>query len=141
MQQENLPRTFYRVLRLHQMVASHVESAVQPAGLTAHQYTVLSLIRRYAPVSSAEVARKLLVSAQSAGESIKTLEARRLLIRSAIPDNRRTHALSLTPEGAKTLSLADSLILNAEDKFFMHLSIKERELFEQLIQRLRHQES
>jgi DNA-binding MarR family transcriptional regulator len=137
MPEKNLPSTFYRVLRLHQLVGSVIETALQPAGLSANQYTVLSLIRIHAPVSSAEIARKLSVTAQSAGESIKALEARELVVRTLVPENRRTHALDVTTQGRRALTRADKLVLAAEDRFFADLSTQERTAFEDTIQRLR----
>jgi len=138
MPDEHLPSTFYRVLRLHQKVAQRIEVALQPSGLTAHQYTVLSLIRRLSPVSSAEIARKLQITAQSVGETIKTLEAKELITRALVPENRRTHALRVTLEGKRALTRADKLVFAAEDAFFAHLPAGERQAFEATVRRLRH---
>jgi DNA-binding MarR family transcriptional regulator len=137
MPEKDLPHAFYRVLRLHQLVGARIESALESVAMTAHQYTVLSLIRRHAPVSSAEIARKLGITAQSAGESIKSLEVRDLVVRKLLPEDRRSHALGVTPQGRRALTRADKLVLAAEDDFFAHLSTAERSAFEDTIQRLR----
>lgn len=137
MPDRDLPSAFFRVMRLHQLVAASVEAALQPEGFTAHQYTVLSLIRRFAPVSSAEIARKLRVTAQSAGESIKTLEERRLVTRSPLSEDRRSHALSVSTQGRRALARADKLIVEAEKRFFGSLSAAERAAFDKTIHRLR----
>jgi DNA-binding MarR family transcriptional regulator len=134
---QNLPHAFFRVLRLHQRVSACIETALESVAMTAHQYTVLSLIRTHAPVSSAEIARKLGITAQSAGESIKSLEVRDLVVRKLLPEDRRSHALGVTPQGRRALSRADKLVLAAEDRFFADLSAAERAAFEETIQRLR----
>jgi len=141
MSDNNLPTAFYRMLRLHQRVVLSMEAALQPSGLTMHQYTVLSMIRRFAPVSSAEIARKLLISAQSAGETIKSLEARELIARTVLPENRRTHALGTTAEGKRALARADKLVFAAEEAFFANLSPGELQAFERTIRRLRNPEA
>lgn len=141
MPDRELPSAFFRVMRLHQLVSERVEMALQPEGFTAHQYTVLSLIRRFAPVSSAEIARKLRVTAQSAGESIKTLEERQLVARTPLSEDRRSHALNVTTQGRRALARADKLILEAETLFFGTLSAAERAAFDKTIQRLRFPDS
>jgi len=138
MPDQDLPHAFYRVLRLYQLVGASLEAALESVAMTAHQYTVLSLIRMHSPVSSAEIARKLGITAQSAGETIKSLEARELVKRTLLPENRRTHALGLTPQGRRALTRADKLVLAAEVRFFARLSDAERKAFDGAIQRLRH---
>lgn len=131
------PRTFYQVLRLHQLIAAHLDVALAPAGFTASQYTVLSLVRNHGPVSSADLARRLGISAQSVGETVKALEARLLVSRRTVPGNRRTHALTLTPQGKRALGRADGLVLAAENAFFSKVSTAERAALEDTIRRLR----
>jgi DNA-binding MarR family transcriptional regulator len=138
MPHQDLPRVFYRVLRLHQAVSTRIEAALASVKLTANQYTVLSLIRRHAPVSSAEIARMLGITAQSAGECIKALEARDLVARNPLPENRRAHALSVTSAGGRALARSDKLVLAAEADFVAHLTPAERVAFEETIQRLRY---
>jgi len=55
-----------------------------------------------------------------------------------VPENRRTHALDVTTQGRRALTRADKLVLAAEDRFFAYLSVQERAVFEDTIQRLRH---
>lgn len=112
------PRAFYQILRLHQLVATCMDDCLLPVQLTAHQYTVLSLVRRYAPTTSAELARQLQVSAQSMGESLKPLDARGLISRGSSNKNKRVVTLQLTLDGKKTLQMTDKLISAAETAFF-----------------------
>jgi DNA-binding MarR family transcriptional regulator len=134
---ENSPRTFYRILRLKHVVAVFMEEALEPASLTANQYTVMSMVRRLAPVTSAELARRLQISAQSMGESLKGLEARGLVSRSLSPANRRLILFVLTPEGKKIMAKADKLVARAEDLFFSCLSEDALKSFKESLSTLR----
>ncbi|MCC2677192.1 MAG: transcriptional regulator [Ramlibacter sp.] len=134
---ESSPRTFYRILRLKHAVAVVMEEALAPAGLTANQYTVLSMVRRMAPVTSAELARKLQISAQSMGESLKALEARALVSRSTSPANKRMVLFVLSPEGKKITLKADKLVAKAEERFLSCLAPEALRSFEESLGTLR----
>jgi DNA-binding MarR family transcriptional regulator len=99
---------------------------------------MLSLVRRLGPTTSAQLARWLRVSAQSAGEMLKALESRGLVQRGTSDANRRIVLLSLTPAGRRVAQLADGLVADAEEQFFSTLRPRERSGFDQTIQRLRH---
>ena len=133
----NSPRAFYQVLRLHQLVSSCLDEALTPASLTGAQYTMLSLVRRRGPTTSAQLARWLRVSAQSAGEMLKYLELRQLVQRSESDTNRRIVLMSLTASGRRLAERADALVSAAETQFFAVLSDRERAGFDSMVQRLR----
>jgi DNA-binding MarR family transcriptional regulator len=116
------PRAFFQVLKLHQLVHSTLEVALAPQGLTPPQYTALSLIRHHQPVSPAELSRKLGITTQSTGETVKALETRGLITRAPIPNNKRSIALLLTEAGRQALSAADRVVADAEQRFFSRLS-------------------
>lgn len=136
---DSSPRIFYRILRLKQIVAVSMEEALKPVGLTANQYTVLTLVRRFAPVTSAELARKLQISAQSMGESLKSLESRGLVSRSVSPANQRQVLFVLTPEGKKLTLKADKLVAREEDRFIASLAPGAAAALEQALATLRNQ--
>jgi DNA-binding MarR family transcriptional regulator len=138
---EPSPRIFYRILRLKQIVAVSMEEALKPAGLTANQYTVLTLVRRFAPVTSAELARKLQISAQSMGESLKSLESRGLVSRSVSPANRRQVLFVLTAEGKKLTLKADKLVAREEERFMSSLTPGAAAALEQALATLRSQQA
>lgn len=131
------PRAFYQVLRLHQLVSGRLDETLLDESLTAAQYTMLSLVRRLSPTTSAQLARWLRVSAQSAGEMLKLLEARGFVQRAASEENRRIVLLSLTPSGRRVVQRADELVAAAEEHFFSALSPRERAVFDRMVQRLR----
>ena len=132
------PRAFYQVLRLHQLVSACLDESLAAESLTGGQYTMLSLVRRLGPTTSAQLARWLRVSAQSAGEMLKSLEARGLIQRGESDTNKRIVLLSLTPSGKRVVQRADQLVAAAEERFFAVLSERERSGFDRTVQRLRH---
>ncbi len=132
------PRAFYQVLRLHQLVSACLDESLEGASLTAAQYTMLSLVRRLGPTTSAQLARWLRVSAQSAGEMLKSLEARGWIQRGESATNKRIVLLSMTASGKRVIQRADLLVSAAEERFFAVLSQRERTGFDRTVQRLRH---
>lgn len=132
------PRAFYQVLRLHQLVSACLDQSLENETLTAAQYTMLSLVRRLGPTTSAQLARWLRVSAQSAGEMLKSLEARGWIQRGESATNKRIVLLSMTPSGKRVVQRADQLVADAEQRFFAVLTERERASFDRTVQRLRH---
>lgn len=131
------PRTFYQVLRLYYHISERLEMCLQPEGLTAGQYTALSLLRRYEPTSSAELARRLQITAQSMGEFVRALETKGMVERETAPDNRRIVLLRLTGTGRQALQRCDRLVNKAESHFLSCLNANEAEAFQDAIGRLR----
>jgi DNA-binding MarR family transcriptional regulator len=118
-----------------------MDECLLPVQLTAHQYTVLSLVRRFAPTTSAELARRLQVSAQSMGESLRALEGRGFILRGNSEQNRRVVTLQLTPPGKRTLQKADRLVTTAESVFFKCLKPSAHDAMGNAIQTLRESHS
>lgn len=135
--QDASPRAFFQVLKLHQLVYASLEKALAQQELTPPQYTSLSLIRYHEPITPAELSRKLGITAQSALETVKYLEARGLISRAAIPNNKRSISLYLTDEGRLALVLADRLVLAAERAFFSKLKPKDFQHLQDSIRILR----
>lgn len=91
-------------------------------GITAGQYMVLNLIAHHEPVSSADLARSTLMTAQSMGEFIRTLETKGLVERKSTNLNKRIILISSTAAGRKLLIQCESKIDEAERDFFDCLS-------------------
>ncbi len=134
---DDTPRTFYQVLRLYQLVTDRLAAVLAPAGLTPSQFTVLSMVRDMAPVTSASLARRIGVTAQSAGETVKALTERGLLNRHTAPEHRRLVMLTLSPAGKRTLTRANAIVAAAERELFSCLEPAVFRAFEQSIQRVR----
>ena len=85
--------------RVELAVRSRLEEIVKPAGLTAIQYTALTVLERHDDMSSAQLARHSFVTAQSMADMITTLQGRRLIERHRDRADRRRLVVSLTAEG------------------------------------------
>lgn len=130
-------RDFYQVMRLHGEVTEQLERCLQGEGLTSGQYTVLSLLAMMEPTTSADLARKLNITAQSMGKFVLALEAKDMVGRELNPDHGRRIDIRRTALGCAVLARCDRLVDQAEQAFFAPLSPDERQLLHDLMQRLR----
>jgi DNA-binding MarR family transcriptional regulator len=84
-------------------VRSQIDEIVRPVGLTAAQYTALTVLERHADMSSAQLARYSFVTAQSMADMITALEGRKLIERHRDKADRRRLVVALTDEGRAML--------------------------------------
>jgi DNA-binding MarR family transcriptional regulator len=93
------PLLLYLMKRVELAVRARLDEIVRPAGLTAAQYTALTVLERHDDMSSAQLARHSFVTAQSMADMITTLQGRRLIERHRDRADRRRLVVSLTAEG------------------------------------------
>ena len=96
---EPAPLLLYLMKRVELAVRARLDEIVRPAGLTAAQYTALTVLERHDDMSSAQLARHSFVTAQSMADMITTLQGRRLIERHRDRADRRRLVVSLTAEG------------------------------------------
>lgn len=97
------PMLLYLVKQVELAIRSHLDDLVRPAGLTALQYTALTVLERHADLSSAQLARHSFVTAQSMADMITALEARGLIERHRDRTDRRRLVVALTGAGEDLL--------------------------------------
>jgi DNA-binding MarR family transcriptional regulator len=97
------PMLLYLVKQVELAVRSHLDDLLRPAGLTALQYTALTVLERRPDLSSAQLARNSFVTAQSMADMITALEGRGLIERHRDRADRRRLAVALTAGGRKLL--------------------------------------
>lgn len=93
----------YLVKQVELAIRARLDDIVRPAGLTALQYTALTVLERNGDMSSAQLARHSFVTAQSMGDLVGALEARGLIERQRDPADRRKLAVRLTVSGRELL--------------------------------------
>lgn len=103
-------RTIYLLSRLNHAIRQRVDEVLREHGLTAAQYTVLSLLRGRERLSLAEIARRFSVKPQSMNPVIFALEDKSLITRAEDPVNRRILRVSLTASGRRLLEACDDRI-------------------------------
>lgn len=130
-------RTMY-LLRQAQLAAqTRLEDTLRDPGLTPTQYTVLSLSgAAREPTSSAELARRAGVSAQSMNEMIAVLEAKGLIRRHEAPENRRILRIRPTPRGTALLERCERLVDQAEADLLAPLAPEQVEALRALLRQM-----
>ena len=93
----------YLVKQVELAVRSHLDDLLRPAGLTALQYTALTVLERHPDLSSAQLARNSFVTAQSMADMITTLEGHGLIERHRDRTDRRRLVVALTIGGRELL--------------------------------------
>jgi DNA-binding MarR family transcriptional regulator len=97
------PLLIYMVKQVELAVRARLDEIVRPAGLTAAQYTALSVLERHTDMSSAQLARSSFVTAQSMADMITALEDRKLIERHRDWTDRRRLVVALTDAGRALL--------------------------------------
>jgi DNA-binding MarR family transcriptional regulator len=97
------PSLLYLMKQLELAVRSELDDIVRPAGLTALQYTALTVLERHPGIAAAQLARHSFVTAQSMADMVGALLASGLVERHRDPADRRRLVLALTTEGRNVL--------------------------------------
>lgn len=97
------PMLLYIIKQVELAVRSRLDDMLRPAGLTALQYTALTVLERHRDLSSAQLARNSFVTAQSMADMISALEARGLIERHRDRADRRRLVVALTTAGQDLL--------------------------------------
>ncbi|MET9319267.1 MarR family transcriptional regulator [Streptomyces sp. NPDC003038] len=98
------PSLLYLVKRTELVVRARLDELLKPAGITALQYTALTVLERHEGVSAAQLARDSFVTAQSMADMVRTLENRGLIRRDPNPRNRREKVILLADAGRRLLA-------------------------------------
>lgn len=98
---EDVLRTWFRFLRLHQRITSRATQEYRRLGLSIPQFDLLSSLSEREGVSQQEIAERLYVTKGNVSGLIDRLEAQGYVERRALPNDRRSYALHLTDEGRR----------------------------------------
>ncbi|MEC4020392.1 MarR family winged helix-turn-helix transcriptional regulator [Streptomyces sp. H27-D2] len=129
-------RTGYLAWQLSQAMAPRLEKALRPLDLTLAQQNALLHVSLAPGVSSAEVARRSGVTAQSMGAAVNALIDRGLLERSHHPGNRRVLWLRVTDEGLRLAERAQAAMEEVEARAVRIFSAEEQATAQALLHRL-----
>jgi len=128
------PGMSYAIARLHQRVFTSITERVAPYGLTALQFTTLSVLSRHgAPLSTSQLARRAFMTPQSMSEVIHALERKGLIKRNPDPNHRRTLPATLTAKGRRVLTACDASVGEFEDAMLDGFSEADRATFRDMI--------
>jgi DNA-binding MarR family transcriptional regulator len=128
------PRISYAIARLHQLIFASISEMAAQHGLTALQFTTLSVLQRHgAPLSSSQLARRSFMTAQSMHEVIHRLEQDGLIERNPHPDHGRKLPASLTAKGRRVLAACEAAVVDFETKMLNGLSKPDRATFLRIV--------
>ena len=110
-----------------------LDAALQEYGVSAHEYTALSVLARREGLSSAQLARRTLVSAQAMNQLVIALEKRGLIVRKADPEHNKIQRASLTSAGRKLVATCDRATVPVEALLLSGLSGVETSMFREAL--------
>ena len=118
---ETVPRVSYVVARLDRALRREIDARVRPHGLTATQYTALSVLASRAGLSNAQLARRSYITPQSMSQLTGALERQKLIERIPDPDHRRILRAQLTRKGKRVLAECDAAVDEMERRMLRDL--------------------
>jgi len=117
------PMLLYLVKQVELVVRSRLDSLLRPDGLTALQYTALTVLERHSDLSTAQLARNSFVTNQSMADMITTLEGRGLIERHRDQADRRRLVVALTPAGRDLLDRYRTPVADLEKQMLTGLPV------------------
>lgn len=97
------PTLLYAVKQVELAVRAHMDTVLKPYSVTTIQYTALTVLQHRNDLTSAALARRSFVTAQTMGDIVTALERRGLIVRSPDPAHAKRLTISLTQEGKDLL--------------------------------------
>jgi DNA-binding MarR family transcriptional regulator len=116
------PMLLYLVKQVELAIRSRLDDIFRPVGLTALQYTALTVLERHEDMSAAQLARHSFVTAQSMADMIAALEARGHIERHRDRADRRRLVVALTADGRALLDRYRDTVADLEGRMLAGLS-------------------
>jgi DNA-binding MarR family transcriptional regulator len=116
----------YLLVQAHHAFANAMDVALRLSGLSRAQFGTLSVVVRQPGLSSADLARAVMVTPQAVNLLVTGLERDGLIERRPRPDHGRILEIHPTREGIRRLDRAYPVVIELEDRIAATLS--EREL-------------
>ncbi|WP_328875700.1 MarR family transcriptional regulator [Streptomyces sp. NBC_00287] len=132
------PSLLYMVKQVELVVRSHLDELVRASGITALQYTALTVLQRHDGLSAAQLARDSFVTAQSIADLVRSLETRGLVRRERNPQSRRELLILLTEEGRELLARHEEPVRELEERMVRDLTAHQAEQFRQALSKAWH---
>ena len=93
------------------------DEALAPVGLSLNQYSMLSKLDRFGPLSLQQLAGHLVTDRSTLGHLLRPLETRSLVTIAVSGSDRRQRRITLTPDGVALLNQARPLWAQVERRF------------------------
>src|SRR3954467_4595558 len=128
-------RLTYLVKRLEMAERARMDEVLRPLEVTLHQYTALSILERREGLSSAQLARRHVVTPQAMHQLIATMERDGLIERRPDEANRRILRAWLTGHGAQVLQACHQAVDRVEERMLSPLTPAETSAFARALER------
>jgi DNA-binding MarR family transcriptional regulator len=125
------PSLLYAVKQVELAVRALMDETLRPLGVTTIQYTALTVLERRSGLTSAALARRSFVTAQTMNDIVMTLERRGYIERQVDPTHARRLTISLTDQGRQLLDEVRDDIRLIEERMAKGLSDHQRESLRQ----------
>jgi MarR family transcriptional regulator, organic hydroperoxide resistance regulator len=126
-------RVWFRLLRLESRIGTALGSRLRALGLTAPQCDVLTTLTEREGVSQQELAERLYVTKGNISGLIDRLVSGGLVERRTLAGDRRSHAIYLTPAGARRAQEAIAMQREFVAQTFGQLPPEKLIAFEELL--------
>ncbi|OLT11694.1 MarR family transcriptional regulator [Pseudonocardia sp. CNS-139] len=123
------PSLLYAIKQVELAVRAQLDELLRPSGVTALQYTALTVLDRRTGLTTAELARNSFVTPQAMGDLVTALERRGLIERHHDPTHGRRLLISLTAGGRGVLDGVAEPVRLLEERMVARLSPDERAAF------------
>src|SRR4051812_36876834 len=111
-----MPSLLYLVKQLELAVRARLDEVVRGHGITALQYTSLTVLERHDGLPAAQLARDSFVTAQSMADMVRALESRGLIRRERNPASRRELLIHLTGDGRALIAAVATPVRELENR-------------------------
>jgi DNA-binding MarR family transcriptional regulator len=116
------PTLLYVIKQVELAARSQLDEIFRPIGMTALQYTALTVLEHHPDMSSAQLARNSFVTAQTMADMVRALEERRLVERHRDAADRRRLVLALTSDGRELLRRYRGRVAALEERMLSGLT-------------------
>lgn len=106
----------YLLRQANTVAQQAMDRALAELGLSVAQYSALTMIKAYQPLSSADLARLSMLTPQSAHEVVQRLDGRGLIRKFPDPHHRRIVRLEITDAGQALIQEARKLFDPVEER-------------------------
>jgi DNA-binding MarR family transcriptional regulator len=119
------PTLMYVIKQVELAVRAQLDEIFRPIGMTALQYTALTVLERHPDLSSAQLARNSFVTAQTMADMVTALEGRGLVERHRDAVDRRRLVLALTGDGRNLLRRYRDRVAALEERMLAGLTAEQ----------------
>lgn len=131
--------TGYRLRALSNHVSAAFARKVEARGVTVAEWVMLCALADESATRPARLAERLALTPGAVSKLADRLEAKHLIARTPLPDDRRAHTLALTDTGSALVPELASLADANEAEWFGALSPDDRAAFDRILRQLSQQ--